>query len=78
VLVEPDIEQTFLEGRVNLLVDAADRIVLYHSKNDRALWVAEVLFKGVRAGRLGLRPEELDADTASAWRLLMQRTSPSE
>ena len=64
VLSEPDIDRKFLEDRASLLADAADRIVLYHSKNDRALWVAEVLFDSVRAGRQGVRPEKLDADTA--------------
>lgn len=64
VLVEPDIDRKFLEDRANLLADAADRIVLYHSKNDRALGFAEVLFDGVRAGRQGVRPGELDVDTA--------------
>ncbi len=64
VLIEPDVDQSFLEQRAAILADAADRIVLYHSANDRALKAASIVFNSVRAGQKGVRPEELDSCTA--------------
>lgn len=64
VLVEPDVDQDFITERAELLVDASDRIVLYHSENDRALWAASRLFDSVRAGQKGIPTEDLDRKTA--------------
>ena len=54
ILVEPDVDEEFLRQRVDTLANASEQIVIYHSKNDRALRVAELLFNSVRAGRAGL------------------------
>ncbi|MBM2812777.1 MAG: hypothetical protein HW416_3536 [Chloroflexi bacterium] len=53
VLVEPDVDQKFLEQRVDDVLSASNRVTLYHSRNDRALWFAEKLFASIRAGRAG-------------------------
>ena len=54
ILVEPDVGQNFLQERLGMLAKESERIVIYHSKNDRALWMAGVLFDSIRAGRDGL------------------------
>lgn len=64
VMIEPDMGQKFLEKRASLVADAADRIVLYHSSNDRALQLSGLLFSSLRAGNAGIRPEELDGYVA--------------
>jgi esterase/lipase superfamily enzyme len=64
VLIEPDMGQKFLEKRASLVAEAADRIVLYHSSNDRALQLSGYLFKSLRAGRAGMRPEEVEGYVA--------------
>jgi esterase/lipase superfamily enzyme len=57
VLVEPDVDQEFLEEeeRFKTLANAANHIALYHSKNDVALKFASMIFDSVRAGQEGLK-----------------------
>lgn len=61
VLVEPDVDQKFLEQRVDDVLSASDHVALYHSKNDRALWFAGELFASIRAGLAGASAASLTA-----------------
>lgn len=70
VLIEPDVDQTFLEQRAPVLAESAQSIVIYHTQNDRALKVASLLFASTRAGRAGVRPEETDFATARKMQII--------
>jgi hypothetical protein len=61
VLVEPDVDQKFLEQRVDDVLAASRRVALYHSSNDRALLLAEKLFSSIRAGRSGASSASVSA-----------------
>lgn len=61
VLVEPDVDQKYLEQRVPDVLSASKHVTLYHSRNDRALWFAERLFASVRAGVAGASAASVSA-----------------
>lgn len=54
ILVEPDVDATFLEQRIGMILQVAGGLTVYHSSNDLALALSGALFKSKRAGRKGL------------------------
>jgi esterase/lipase superfamily enzyme len=44
ILVEPDVDQEFLRQRAASLAAVSEQIIIYHSRNDRALALAAFLF----------------------------------
>jgi len=54
ILVEPDVDQKFLEERAASLGEISEQIVIYHTVDDRGLALAGFLFNSIRAGQRGL------------------------
>ncbi len=54
ILVEPDVEARYMSSRLGLLCKAAQGLTFYHSSNDRALKLAQLLFGNPRAGQIGV------------------------
>lgn len=54
ILIEPDVGQNFLNERIETLAASSEQIIIYHSRNDRALMFAEFLFGKIRAGQAGV------------------------
>ena len=64
ILVASDLDQEWLNQRVDTLAKVIDQIVIYHSANDRALSVTSFLFDSIRVGQHGLPVGQSDAHTA--------------
>ncbi|WEJ98473.1 MAG: alpha/beta hydrolase [Candidatus Sphingomonas phytovorans] len=55
IFVEPDVNAHYMAGKLELLTAATSGMTFYHSENDRALAIAEMVFKGKRAGQTGVQ-----------------------
>jgi esterase/lipase superfamily enzyme len=67
-LAAPDIDRDVFEGLSAALRSSAQRVTLYASSNDRALWLSKLLHRGPRAGDAGaamLSVDGVDAIDAS-------------
>lgn len=53
VLAAPDIDRNVFEQLAGAIRSAGQRVTLYASSNDRALWVSKLLHRGPRAGDCG-------------------------
>jgi esterase/lipase superfamily enzyme len=53
VLAAPDIDRNVFEQLAGAIRGAGQRVTLYASSNDRALWVSKLLHRGPRAGDCG-------------------------
>lgn len=62
LLVEPDSNNKYVKDRTVDLLESSQRMTLYHSENDIALWFAQILHSGFRAGRAGIAIEQLDTE----------------
>lgn len=55
VFVEPDVDAQYLSREIDLIMQATERLTIYHSENDRALAIAGALFQDKRAGQIGVQ-----------------------
>ena len=62
LLVEPDSNNQYVKDRTVDLLESSQRMTLYHSENDVALWFAQILHTGFRAGQTGIDVAQLDAE----------------
>jgi esterase/lipase superfamily enzyme len=70
ILVEPDLDGQFFLQRVGSLASACERVIIYHSNNDRALALSELLFKSKRVGRGGLPLQGMQPDLSGRYEVI--------
>jgi esterase/lipase superfamily enzyme len=70
VLVAPDVEVKFFTDRIEDMLKATNRITVYHANNDRALSIAEFIFKNDRVGRAGLNARDVRAEWSDKLELI--------
>ena len=63
ILVEPDVDQEFFRQRADVLMKTSEQVIIYHSKNDRALSLASFLFESARLGKEGVPIETLERNS---------------